>query len=191
MTPRIQKLWTAKSARLRRDLGRREHEAHTKRLRAAGVRSAVARPELPFSLEQFRQWLLREAGTVDSTVDLGRPNPFEWTCQFCGDPFGLEELSVDHSTPLSMGGGTVLENLLCVCKRCNTDKGELGAEEFKALRALVMGWDSRVRGAFWRRWRSLATYLQRSRKGDEPKPRRPRRERQTDDWLRVVRRSRR
>ena len=119
------------------------------------------------------------------------PNRFEWKCSFCSEPFSIEDLSVDHSTALSMSGVTVLHNLLCVCKRCNTDKGELGAEEFRGLRALLMRWDSRMQGAFWRRWRSLAPYLQRQVKDGEGKPRRSKRERKADEWLRVIKRSRR
>lgn len=175
MTP-LQKIWLDKTARLRRDLGRREHEAHTNRLRAAGVRGAVARHELPFDLVGFREWLVLQACSINTEG----ANPLLWDCPFCDEPFDLTQLSVDHSTPLSMGGFTMLDNLLCVDKRCNTDKGELGAEEFKVLRALVMSWDSRMKGAFWRRWRNLAAYLRRSNKGDKRKP---------DEWLQVVRRS--
>ena len=188
----LQKIWMDKTARLRRNLGRREHEAHTKRLRAAGVRGAVAKPELPFSLKRFREWLQEQASSVNNTE---RTNfvtlPLLWTCPFCNEPFDMTQLSVDHDTPLSRGGGTVLDNLLCVDKQCNTDKGDLGSAEYKLLYQLVAAWRPKDRTAFWRRWRSLATYLQRSRKGEEAKPRRSTAERHADDWMRVIERSRR
>ena len=37
-----------------------------------------------------------------------------WICCFCSEPLGIEGISLDHDTPLSMGGPTILSNLL-VC----------------------------------------------------------------------------
>ena len=42
----------------------------------------------------------------------------------------------DHSTPLSNGGESVLNNLQMICARCNTRKGPLDEKDFKK----VMNW---------------------------------------------------
>jgi len=42
--------------------------------------------------------------------------------------------------PISRGGTAVLENLVVSCGGCNRAKGEMTADEFRALRALVATW---------------------------------------------------
>ena len=42
-------------------------------------------------------------------------------------------LRVDHMMPVSRGGTLGFENLCCSCDDCNRIKGELTAEEFKAV----------------------------------------------------------
>ena len=41
-------------------------------------------------------------------------------CFFCGS---REDLSVAHDTPVVKGGDTVLPNLLCLCRSCNSQMG--------------------------------------------------------------------
>ncbi len=44
-------------------------------------------------------------------------------CQYCGRKVPTSELSLDHVTPRSQGGGTTWENIVCACVDCNVRKG--------------------------------------------------------------------
>jgi 5-methylcytosine-specific restriction endonuclease McrA len=52
-----------------------------------------------------------------------------YTCAYCGRAAGpggelrMDELTVDHITPLSRGGKSTWLNTVCACRRCNTRKG--------------------------------------------------------------------
>ena len=59
-------------------------------------------------------------------VKLNRRNLFARDrnlCQYCGRRFPTAELSIDHVTPRSQGGGDTWDNLVCACIRCNARKG--------------------------------------------------------------------
>lgn len=55
------------------------------------------------------------------------------TCQYCGSP---NELTLDHIYPLSRGGRTTWENVVCCCRKCNARKGNRlpEAAEMRLLR---------------------------------------------------------
>ncbi len=44
-------------------------------------------------------------------------------CQYCGRRFPTSELSLDHIIPLSRGGKSTWENVVCACLPCNVKKG--------------------------------------------------------------------
>ena len=44
-------------------------------------------------------------------------------CQYCGNFFAHENLTLDHVLPKSRGGGNTWENLTTACKKCNQRKG--------------------------------------------------------------------
>jgi 5-methylcytosine-specific restriction endonuclease McrA len=59
-------------------------------------------------------------------VKLNRRNIFARDrnqCQYCGDHYPTSELSLDHVTPRSQGGGSSWANLVCCCVACNSQKG--------------------------------------------------------------------
>ncbi|MDQ7012889.1 MAG: HNH endonuclease [Planctomycetota bacterium] len=59
-------------------------------------------------------------------VKLNRRNLFardRSQCQYCGSHFTTSELTLDHVTPRTQGGGDTWENLVCACVRCNARKG--------------------------------------------------------------------
>ncbi|HZW11344.1 MAG TPA: HNH endonuclease [Phycisphaerales bacterium] len=59
-------------------------------------------------------------------VKLNRRNLFARDrnqCQYCGHSFPTSELTLDHVTPRTQGGGDTWENLVCACVRCNARKG--------------------------------------------------------------------
>jgi len=44
-------------------------------------------------------------------------------CQYCGKVFPQAGLNLDHVVPLSRGGASCWDNVVCACIRCNTNKG--------------------------------------------------------------------
>ena len=50
-------------------------------------------------------------------------------CLYCGSQFQVRDLSRDHVTPLSRGGGDVWANVVTACKRCNNHKAGYTPEE--------------------------------------------------------------
>ncbi len=44
-------------------------------------------------------------------------------CQYCGDAFPQKQLNLDHVVPLSRGGASSWDNVVCACIECNTKKG--------------------------------------------------------------------
>jgi 5-methylcytosine-specific restriction endonuclease McrA len=44
-------------------------------------------------------------------------------CQYCGRKYPTAELSLDHVIPLSRGGKSTWENVVCACLKCNVKKG--------------------------------------------------------------------
>ncbi len=44
-------------------------------------------------------------------------------CQYCGKKFSSSELSLDHVIPVSRGGRSSWENVVCACLPCNVKKG--------------------------------------------------------------------
>ena len=44
-------------------------------------------------------------------------------CQYCGVVRGARDLNVDHVTPVSLGGPSTWENVVCCCIPCNRRKG--------------------------------------------------------------------
>ena len=47
-----------------------------------------------------------------------------FTCQYCGETKGSNDLTIDHVTPKVRGGLTVWTNVVACCKRCNNAKGD-------------------------------------------------------------------
>ncbi len=50
-------------------------------------------------------------------------------CQYCGNVFPVEELTLDHVFPKSRGGKNTWKNLVTCCKKCNQRKGSRTPEE--------------------------------------------------------------
>jgi 5-methylcytosine-specific restriction endonuclease McrA len=61
-----------------------------------------------------------------STVRFNRKNLFardSHRCQYCGQTRPVNQLSLDHVVPRSLGGKTTWENIVCSCMSCNSRKG--------------------------------------------------------------------
>ncbi len=50
-------------------------------------------------------------------------------CQYCGRRYSTSDLSLDHVIPLSRGGLSSWENVVCACLPCNVRKGNRTPEE--------------------------------------------------------------
>lgn len=71
---------------------------------------AIPQLELPFSRENI---FIRDG----------------FTCQYCGEKFSREELTLDHIYPKSRGGETSWENIVACCRHCNQLKADQTPEE--------------------------------------------------------------
>lgn len=58
-------------------------------------------------------------------------------CLYCGKEMGEVLLTIDHFTPLELGGSDRSDNLVAACRRCNKDKGSMPPKEF----CLYRGYD--------------------------------------------------
>lgn len=56
------------------------------------------------------------------------------TCQYCQERKSKFELVLDHFIPISKGGDSSDENLVCSCARCNSYKSDILPNEFVALK---------------------------------------------------------
>lgn len=69
------------------------------------------------------------------------------TCQYCGEKFRKEDLTLDHIIPKSKGGRSSWTNIVTCCKMCNMEKGDQLLEDlgWKLLRQPVKPkWNSHV-----------------------------------------------
>ena len=48
---------------------------------------------------------------------------FDCTCVYCGEPYELHELTIDHVRPRAKGGETITSNCVPACRCCNQSKG--------------------------------------------------------------------
>ena len=72
--------------------------------------------------------LTRYDRVPNNTVTFSRRNIFKrdrFTCQYCGQQPGKEELTIDHVLPRSRGGVSSWENCVLACVDCNSRKADL------------------------------------------------------------------
>jgi hypothetical protein len=81
-------------------------------------------PPPPFSLDDFR---------ADVLSVMGGKKDGALQCRYCLGYFVINEIAVDHATPLSRGGSLGIENLDYICGPCNDRKGALTLDEYAAL----------------------------------------------------------
>jgi len=53
-------------------------------------------------------------------------------CHYCGQSFSVEKLTVDHKTPVLRGGEDIPSNVVLACLTCNSQKGPMTEQEFRA-----------------------------------------------------------
>jgi len=60
----------------------------------------------------------------------------ECRCRYCGVSMGKAQLTMDHFSPLELGGKNDTSNLLSACRACNKAKGSMSPEDWCDLRKL-------------------------------------------------------
>ena len=95
-----------------------------------------------------------ELPTIDQVEEYLRNQPLR--CAYCDKK--LTRPQMDHRISLDRGGTADTSNLAFCCKPCNSSKGPLNENEWRALLSFLSTWEdqgaagsllSRLRGAFW------------------------------------------
>ena len=88
------------------------------------IRGVTIRVRQPSVLRLLHHVRTRRAFTE---VPFSRANVYardNHRCQYCGRVFAQSALNLDHVVPLSRGGGSSWDNVVCACVPCNTRKGD-------------------------------------------------------------------
>lgn len=51
-------------------------------------------------------------------------------CQYCGQRYKYEQLTLDHVVPRSKGGQTTYQNTVAACVKCNNSKSDKSCDEW-------------------------------------------------------------
>lgn len=72
-----------------------------------------------------------------------------YTCRYCGATAPEAKLTVDHVTPVALGGSDAAENLVCACSACNAGKSSTlpDAPLVADVRQDEMRWASAIKRA--------------------------------------------
>jgi ATP adenylyltransferase len=76
-------------------------------------------------------------GDLSGTVRYEVLKRARFRCELCGVAADEMALEVDHIIPRKHGGKDVIENLQALCWRCNANKGDRDATDFRAVRAAM------------------------------------------------------
>lgn len=103
-----------------------QHLAKARNLRASlNRRVALNLRQTTPTISDLEKWINRKS----------------YSCYYCLIDLILDDITVDHKTPLFREGTNNLENLCIACSSCNTIKGSLTEEEFRQLLELVKNWE--------------------------------------------------
>ena len=79
---------------------------------------------IPFTAEEFRQWLLQQFGGAEGGVT---------RCPYSTAPIDVYSCVIDHKIPLKRGGSPDLSNLVACSAKENDIKGQLTDAEYRAF----------------------------------------------------------
>lgn len=115
-----------------------------------GEITRAARP-LPFTLGEFRAWLLAGPfrGSCDNAVQ----------CRYCRAWLNAITFVPDHREPVKYGGSLGLENIDLVCDACNLSKGVLSSAAFQSLIDLSLTFHPQDSADLFGRLKNGAGYL--------------------------------
>lgn len=75
------------------------------------------------------------------------PELYEWlkthslVCAYSNEQLTIDNITVDHRTPISRGGTNELENLAICSHHMNTAKGSMSEYEFRTLLEVISKWE--------------------------------------------------
>ena len=137
--------WLKRNPQKARDAARRWNKAHPEQRRAAkrlyyarhreqhkAVMAAYhkAHPEvLRAKSNAYRARARAAEGQFTSAKWRALVESYGGSCAYRGEAGPVQ---VDHRTPLTRGGRNSIDNILPACRKCNTEKGQLTEEEFRA-----------------------------------------------------------
>jgi hypothetical protein len=101
------------------------HTAAVYRLMTLRVERKYGPGAVPFSLAEFRQWLI--VNKFDGNVE----KPIQ--CTYCEVWMHAGNFITDHRDSLFYGGSPDLDNLDLICDSCNGGKGRMSAVGFRKL----------------------------------------------------------
>jgi len=96
------------------------------------IRHGIA---IPFTVEQLEKWL--DDKFIPKNLDAPKTQGDWIPCKYCGVAIFWQTCAIDHETPIKRGGGPGLDNLDCICRECNQEKGGLMPPEYVLLRSLL------------------------------------------------------
>jgi 5-methylcytosine-specific restriction endonuclease McrA len=82
------------------------------------TRSKKANVECNATITELRQLIYDYYGT---------------SCKYCGRRLDINNIVIDHISPISKGGNSNIENLQVICKASNSMKGSLDEQHFQIL----------------------------------------------------------
>lgn len=124
--------------------------------KAGLIQTIVETKQSAYVVEYYDEWVILDASgreyqipaviALKKYVDIGnqkapytKSNVFvrdKMTCQYCGDKFRKEVLTIDHVIPRSrwkalgnLGRSSVFENVVASCKKCNSEKADRTCQE--------------------------------------------------------------
>ena len=80
-------------------------------------------------------------------------------CELCGRKILLEDMTIDHVTPLSMGGKDDVENLACTCHPCNLSKGNILPDDFVERVTEIFMYQMEKKSNNSLRWRMTCKFI--------------------------------
>lgn len=99
---------------------------------------AILRRKCRLALDRHRAAAKQAGVKLDYSLrDLERLAGQTQQCAYCRAPLGYD-FEFDHAQPLARGGAHALDNLVLAHVGCNQAKGMLDAENFLALRRLLL-----------------------------------------------------
>ena len=90
-----------------------------------------------------RALMMRSLGQVYVDVRVALLLRHAWCCFYCGSALTMTTLTADHIKPVLRGGEPTLDNLVAACRPCNTAKGDLSLDAFRARRGGARFWGER------------------------------------------------
>lgn len=82
------------------------------------------------AFKAYKEWRWNIHDLLEFNVEKIRQNNYCW---YCGKELEPSKLTKDHVFPRSKGGDNDMDNIIMVCKTCNSSKGDMDLFEWYAV----------------------------------------------------------